>query len=129
MNAEEYQRLAERTSATASLAGQETCRSRIWNREIRLLHGLMGLCTEAGEAQDALKRTIFYGVPLDEVNLAEEVGDLFWYCAEILNTLDVNVEEVMQKNIDKLKERFPESFNSESALNRNLEQERKALED
>ena len=39
-----------------------------------LLHGAMGLCTESGEIMDALKRHIFYGSPLDILNIKEEIG-------------------------------------------------------
>lgn len=125
-----YQKLAERTSATKTSEGRDACRHRLVHhrREIRLLHGVMGLCTEAGEAQDQLKRVIFYGADLDVVNLAEEVGDVLWYCAEILNALDVDMSDVMEKNIAKLRARFPDKFTEGDALNRDLDEEREALE-
>ena len=50
---------------------------------IRLLHAGMGLSTESAEILDSLKKHIFYGKPLDEVNLKEEMGDLFWYLAKV----------------------------------------------
>lgn len=44
------------------------------------LHGMTGLQTElAGEFCDPLKAHLFYGKPLDEVNLGEELGDCWWY--------------------------------------------------
>lgn len=93
-----------------------------------LLHASMGLVTEAGEFQDMLKKHVFYGKPLDEVNLKEEIGDLLWYCAIALEALDTDFQAVMQTNIDKLKARYPEKFTEEKAENRDLAKERKILE-
>ncbi len=42
----------------------------------RLLHVGMGLCTEAAEFLDQLKRHIFYGKEIDRTNLREELGEL-----------------------------------------------------
>ena len=95
---------------------------------LRLLHGSMGLETEVGEIQDALKKHIFYGKTLDGINLIEEMGDLFWYCAIICDALGVSFESIMEKNIAKLKARYPHKFDAEKAVNRDLDAERKALE-
>lgn len=95
---------------------------------IRLLHGAMGLCTEAGEFQDAMKRHIFYGKELDYVNLMEEVGDTCWYLAIILDALNMTFDGALEINIEKLKARYPERFTEELALNRNLNVERTVLE-
>jgi NTP pyrophosphatase (non-canonical NTP hydrolase) len=97
-------------------------------RTLRLLHGSCGIATEAGELLDALKKHIFYGKEIDTVNVVEEVGDLMWYCAIILDELDVEFEDVMEKNINKLKARYGEKFSETSANTRNLEKERKILE-
>ena len=94
----------------------------------RLLHAGIGLSTESGEFLDALKKHIFYGKPLDKVNLAEEVGDLFWYLAIAADELGFEFEEVMEKNITKLKARYGEKFSSDKAENRNLDKEREILE-
>lgn len=95
---------------------------------IRLLHAAIGLATEAGEIQDQLKKAIFYGKTLDRVNLAEEMGDLFWYLAILADTLGVSFDEIQEKNIAKLKARYGSKFSEAAALNRNLDTERKILE-
>lgn len=110
-----------------SVEDYEKIISRIGIKEIRLLHAAMGLCTEAGEFMDMLKKHIMYGVPLDEVNLIEELGDGNWYEGIALDTLMFSMAETLHRNIAKLKKRFPEKFNEEDALNRNLEQERMVL--
>jgi NTP pyrophosphatase (non-canonical NTP hydrolase) len=107
----------------------EKISSRISNPgNIRLLHGGIGLATEAGEFLDALKKHIYYGKELDRVNLAEELGDLFWYCAIIADELNVPFASIMEKNINKLKARYGEKFSEEKAEKRNLETERNILE-
>lgn len=94
----------------------------------RLLHAGIGLSTEAGEFLDALKKHIFYGKELDKVNLAEEIGDLFWYLAIASDELNIDFESVMERNIQKLKARYGEKFSEEKAEDRNLNVERNILE-
>jgi len=94
----------------------------------RLLHAGIGLATEAGEFLDALKKHIFYGKELDRVNLREEMGDIFWYCAIIADQLDVEFSEVMERNITKLKARYGEKFSEDKAVTRDLNTERQILE-
>lgn len=94
----------------------------------RLLHAGIGLSTEAGEFLDALKKHIFYGKELDRVNLAEELGDLFWYMAIVGDELGIKFEDVMDRNITKLKARYGEKFSEEKAEHRDLDSERKILE-
>lgn len=93
-----------------------------------ILHAGLGIATESGELLDAIKRYAFYGNELDIYNLKEELGDLCWYMSLMLAELDLEWEEVWEANIEKLKIRYPEGFTEEKALNRNLEEERKSLE-
>ena len=95
----------------------------------RIEHGVMGIVTEAGELMDAVKKSKIYSKPLDKVNLVEELGDLSWYMAILMDELGVSFEEVWDKNICKLKQRYPEKYSNGHALNRNLEAERKTLEE
>ena len=94
----------------------------------RLLHGAMGIVTEAGELMDAMKKVMFYKRELDRINLIEELGDLFWYVALMCDELGVSFDEVMQKNIAKLMARYPEKFTVEDEQNRKLGVERGVLE-
>jgi hypothetical protein len=97
-------------------------------RTIRLLHVGMGLCTEAAEFVDMLKKHIFYGKKLDIVNLQEEIGDSDWYSAIGIDALETTFEEILTTNIAKLRARYPEKFTEEAAINRNLKLEREVLE-
>ena len=93
-----------------------------------LLHASMGLTTEAAEFTDMIKKHVYYGRELDEVNLKEEVGDMLWYCAIALEALGTDFESVMQTNIDKLKARYPDKFTEDAAINRDVSKEREILE-
>jgi len=96
---------------------------------LRVLHGMFGIQTEAGEIGEAIDWTFMFDQPLDCTNLEEEIGDVLWYVAELCNVLRVEVDEVMYKNIAKLQSgRFAGKFTKEEALNRDLEVERRILE-
>lgn len=97
-------------------------------RLIRLLHASMGLCTEAGEFADLLKRHIFYGTELDILHVIEEVGDILWYCALAIDETGVCLDAVLEKNIRKLAKRYPNKFEKVAAVIRDLEAERRELE-
>ena len=92
------------------------------------LHMVMGISTEAGELLDAYKKHFAYGKDLDVVNVGEEIADIMWYISNLCRIKGIDLEEMMQRNIDKLKARYPEKFTQENALNRDLNNERNILE-
>lgn len=83
-----------------------------------LINGVMGLCGESGEAIDIVKRHLAQGHELDKEHLIKELGDVAWYIAETAFALDVELEEVFVKNIEKLKKRYPDGFSKERSINR-----------
>ncbi len=93
----------------------------------RILHAVMGLCTEASEALDAVKKHVFYGKDLDHANLKEELGDIFWYAAILADELGLSFDEIQKTNIQKLKSRYKKGFTEDAAVNRDLDKERKIL--
>lgn len=83
-----------------------------------LLNGALGLTGEAGEVADLIKKHIFHGHDLDIDSLVKEIGDVCWYIALLCTAIGESMEWVMAKNIEKLKERYPEGFSSEASINR-----------
>lgn len=83
-----------------------------------LINGVMGLCGESGEAIDIVKKHLAQGHELDREALIKELGDIAWYLAETATVLDISLEEVLVRNIEKLKKRYPEGFAVEKSLNR-----------
>ena len=80
---------------------------------------VMCLCGESGEACDLVKKHLFHGHELDRESLIKELGDVAWYLAEGAEALGIPLEEVFERNIEKLRRRYPEGFSSEKSINRN----------
>lgn len=83
-----------------------------------LLHAILGISGEAGELVDGFKKHLIYNKPLDVENLKEEAGDILWYMALLLRTIDTTFEEVMAANIVKLQKRYPEKYTDADAIAR-----------
>ena len=86
-----------------------------------LINGVMGLCGESGEVIDIVKKHLAQGHELDKEKIIKELGDVAWYMAEITTVLDVELEDVLVQNIEKLKKRYPEGFSTEKSVNREIE--------
>ena len=106
MTIHEYQKLAM-TTLNPELSPKDV-----------LINGVMGLCGESGEAIDIVKKHLHQGHELDREKLIKELGDIAWYLAEIATALDVSLEEVLERNIEKLRSRYPEGFSTERSVNR-----------
>ena len=106
MTINEYQQLAM-TTLNPSLSKDDV-----------LINGVMGLCGESGEVIDIVKKWFAQGHELDREKLIKELGDVAWYIAEIAHAIDVPLEEVLQRNIDKLKARYPDGFKTADSVNR-----------
>ncbi|MDE5859008.1 MAG: nucleoside triphosphate pyrophosphohydrolase family protein [Oscillospiraceae bacterium] len=83
-----------------------------------LINGVMGLCGESGEAIDIVKKHLAQGHELDKEHLAKELGDIAWYLAETTFAIDYLLEDIFQMNIDKLKKRYPQGFDTCKSINR-----------
>jgi NTP pyrophosphatase (non-canonical NTP hydrolase) len=97
-------------------------------QQARLVHAVLGLQTEAGELADPIKKHIYYGRPLDLVNLREEIGDCLWYLAIAADALGTTLEAEQARNLAKLRARYPHVFTAEAAQVRDLDREREVLE-
>jgi NTP pyrophosphatase (non-canonical NTP hydrolase) len=76
----------------------------------RLLTAAVGMCAEAGEFTEIIKKTLFQGKPVTEENLfhlKREMGDIMWYFMQACMALDVSPEEIIEMNVEKLKSRYP----------------------
>ena len=76
----------------------------------RLLTASVGMCAEAGEFTEIVKKIIFQGKPVNEENLfhlKRELGDIMWYVAQACIGLDISLDEVLEMNVEKLVARYP----------------------
>lgn len=102
--------------------------SRLSNIDPRLLHGLLGLASEAGELLDHLKAVIFYGVPLDYDNIDEELGDIEFFHTLCRKSRNLSREDVQRMNKAKLAKRYKSGkFTKNDAVNRDKASEMDAL--
>lgn len=95
---------------------------------IDLIHAELGIRSECCELSQAICASILDNKELDKVNLQEELGDLLWYIALAARAIGTDFETLMEKNIEKLKVRFPDKFTEEKAVERDLFSEREVLE-
>ena len=75
-----------------------------------LITGAMGLCSETGEFMEIVKKIFFQGKPLDEAtktHMIKELGDVIWYWANACRALDVDPNDVVSINVEKLQSRYP----------------------
>tara|TARA_R110002124_G_scaffold274908_1_gene444991 strand:- start:226 stop:555 length:330 start_codon:yes stop_codon:yes gene_type:complete len=90
MNFKEYQRKA------VSFA--------IYPATHKVLYPTLGLCGEAGEVAEKVKKQIRDGV-FHRHEVAKELGDVLWYLANICNDIGYSLEEVADLNLEKLSSR------------------------
>ena len=84
----------------------------------RLAYLALGLCGEAREVAEHIKKHIGHGHTLDIVALNKELGDVLWYLAVLADCLGLQLGDVAEANIAKLKARYPQGFSSERSINR-----------
>ena len=103
-------------------------------RTIPTLHGdlaianaSMGLCGEAGELVDHLKKHVFHKSPLDTQHVLKEVGDVMFYLNWIVVMFGLSWDDILSANFAKLMARYPNGFNEDDANNRDLSKEEAAI--
>jgi NTP pyrophosphatase (non-canonical NTP hydrolase) len=122
---DQYQAEAEVTEAK----NFDEIRARMTDDTLRLVHAGFGMASEVGEWIGQLKKHLFYGTPLDKVNLSEEAGDILWYLALNSNVPGMrSMAENMATNNAKLRARYGDKFSIFAAINRDLGKERAILE-
>lgn len=95
-----------------------TCNQGLTINEALAMTGL-GLGGEAGECVDIIKKHLFHGHELSKDKLTKELGDVLWYIAVMSNCMGINLRDVAEQNIEKLKKRYPEGFSEAASRNRN----------
>lgn len=102
---------------------QNACKKyAVYPKEFKTIYPSLGICGEAGEVADKVKKVIRDkgGVFSDEVKaeIVKEIGDVLWYCAILSDDLGFSLEEVAKMNIEKLESRYQRNKLSGSGDNR-----------
>jgi len=87
-----------------------------------LMQQVLGLADEAGEVQSLFKKWIRDQDAdfdqLDKENITKELGDILWYIAVVAHDLDISLDDVAAKNIEKLQSRMKRGVLTGSGDNR-----------
>lgn len=123
-NIDEYQKLSQRTLNKENIDEYQKLSQRTLNKDLskvetlnNMIYGLIG---ESGEVVDAFKKHLFQGHELDINNVKEELGDIMFYIVNLCSQLDLNMSDVLQGNLYKLGKRYPEGFETERSVHRDV---------
>lgn len=112
--------LAQFENMTLALAkdGEDIVKN-LTPEQSNLWHMATGVSGEAGELLDAIKKHVIYQKPLDVENVKEELGDLLFYMSNLMQSVGLSFEEVLQHNVDKLSIRYSSgSYSNKQAQER-----------
>lgn len=97
MTGDEYQILAGRTiNNNLTFTGQEH-------------QALCGMCGEVGELHSLYQKT-YQGHKFEEEDAKKKLGDLLWFIAEYCTAMHWRLNDIMDLNIEKLRDGYPDGF-------------------
>lgn len=88
---------------------QQAVSTAIYGSGHAITYPSLGLVGEAGEVANKVKKVLRdqdgeFSCE-NRTEIAKELGDTLWYCAALARDLGYSLEEICQKNLDKLKSR------------------------
>lgn len=90
---------------------------------LKALHIAIGICEEAGELAGAIKKEYVYNKPRDMTHIIEELGDLEFYVQALYNHYNLNRQDVLQANAEKLQVRYAKKYYSDEDANSRADKE------
>jgi NTP pyrophosphatase (non-canonical NTP hydrolase) len=98
------------SNITATEYQTKAAETAIFPKEKALEYLTLGLVGESGEIANKVKKLIRDGADVEGYNdklvqIANELGDVLWYCAMLANELDANMGRIMEGNLHKLADR------------------------
>jgi len=103
MNLKEYQEACKRTAKDFATSETEIA---TWG---------LGIAGEAGDVASCIKKTFAHKNDKIKEGIKENLGDMMWYAAMICNFFHWDFEKILEGNIEKLKERYPDGFTFQDA--------------
>ena len=86
---------------------------------LNVIYAAMGMCGEAGEASELVKKYTYHGHTIDSEHLARELGDVLWYVSYMAHLFGYPLGKIMAMNQEKLAKRYPDGkFDAERSRNR-----------
>lgn len=96
----------------------ETILDELTPHDANVLHLALGVCGEAGELADAIKKAAIYRKPIDLANVVEELGDLEFYMEGVRQAYGITRLETLQHNRAKLSKRYAKGYSNQQAQDR-----------
>jgi NTP pyrophosphatase (non-canonical NTP hydrolase) len=109
MNFNEYQELSKRTMPQKFYGGFTV---------LDKSNYAMGLAGESGEVVDLIKKIVHHRHEIRADKLEKELGDVLHYLSGIATMYNLSLEHIAIENIEKLKKRYPNGFNTEDSIKR-----------
>mgnify|MGYP001189917052 FL=1 len=114
---DEYAKFVDHTTSTES-KDMSALGHKLWELDDaanwpRLLTAVIGMQSETGEFAEIVKKITFQGKEYNDdvkFHLMRELGDILWYWAQGCMSLGYEPSEVIEENIRKLEERYPDGF-------------------
>lgn len=106
MTIKEYQKLSTRTLNKDLEKGNQ------------LVNMILGINGEVGELTDLFKKYWFQGHDLNRYWVVGELGDIMFYIINLCTLLGIDMEDVLETNVLKLRKRYPDGFSCEKSINR-----------
>jgi len=108
--AKQFMERKKMSSITATEYQTKAAETAIFPQHKALEYLTLGLTGEAGEIANKVKKLIRDGADVEGYNdklnqIANELGDVLWYCAMLANELDANLGRIMEANLYKLADR------------------------
>lgn len=86
---------------------------------LNVIYAAMGMCGEAGEASELIKKYAYHGHTIDTEHLARELGDVLWYVSYLAHLFGYPLGRIMVMNQEKLAKRYPDGkFDADRSRNR-----------
>ena len=86
---------------------------------LNVIYAAMGMCGEAGEASELVKKYAYHDHAIDTEHLARELGDVLWYVSYMAHLFGYPLGKIMAMNQEKLTKRYPDGkFDAERSRNR-----------
>lgn len=106
MNFAQYQEATKRTADPSKV------------EKDRISNYVFGLNGESGEVTELLKKYMYHHHPLDGNDLRKELGDVLWYLTRLADEFGLDLENIAEQNIEKLKARYPHKFDTQRSIYR-----------
>lgn len=82
----------------------------------RMMVQALGLAGEAGEVGQMVKKWAWHGGVIEIEKFKDELSDVLWYVADLASAMGINLNDIADHNVEKLRKRYPEGFTADGGI-------------